>query len=189
MRFILIVISFLAIATLAGCATLSQAQCKTGDWQSIGEFDGRSGHPIERFSEHIEACGSHGIVPDREAYNNGRAVGLQSYCTLQNAVKIGMAGRRYYNVCEGEIGISFVRVYREANDVGTLQSEISSILGNIESLSEKLAEPTLTQPERDQIVWEIKSLNRTIAIQQESLLREDAELRQVLLEEQKRLAD
>lgn len=188
MRSIFIALSIIILSVLAGCATLSKSQCQTGDWRSVGEADGRAGFSTARFSEHNEACVKHGIKIDRTLYNQGHAAGLKLYCTTDNAAKIGIAGRTYNNVCTGEIGTSFLRIYREANDVYSINRDIKSLQSQIESLTERLANPTTAQSDRDNIVIEIRSLNNDIARKQADRLREDAELRQVLIEEQNRLA-
>ncbi|MCZ4271863.1 DUF2799 domain-containing protein [Maritalea porphyrae] len=188
MRYLVLTASFLLLAVLAGCATLSKSQCQTGDWQSVGEADGRAGHSTARFSEHNEACSKHGISVDRSLYNKGHAAGLKFYCTPNNAAKVGLAGRSYNGVCTGEMGISFLRIYREANDVHSIDKDIESLQNQIETLTEKLAQPDITQADRDDIVSDIRFLNYDVSRKMRDRAREDAELRQVLLEEQNRLS-
>ncbi|GLQ17299.1 DUF2799 domain-containing protein [Maritalea porphyrae] len=188
MRVLILFVSVLLLGLLAGCATLSKAQCQTGDWQSVGELDGRAGYPSTRIAEHNEACSKHGVTVDRALYNKGYQAGLKAYCTPNNAAKIGLAGRAYNNVCTGENGISFLRIYREANDVYTIDREIVAIQDEVVALTEKLADPNTTQAERDQIARQIRSLNSQLSLKFSTRAREDAELRQVLLEEQKRLS-
>lgn len=188
MRYIVLTFSFILLATLAGCATLSKSQCQTGDWRSVGEADGRAGYSTARYSEHNEACVKHGISVDRTLYNQGHAVGLRHYCTPDNAARVGLAGSSYNNVCTGEMGISFLRIYREANDVHSIDRDIDSLQNQIETLTEKLAQPSITQSERENIVSDIRSLNYDISRKMRDRAREDAELRQVLLEEQNRLS-
>ena len=188
MRLLVLAFSLILLATLAGCATLSKSQCQTGDWRSVGEADGRAGYSSVRFSEHNEACVKHGIRIDRPLYDKGYAAGLKQYCTPNNAAKVGLAGRTYNNVCTGEMGISFVRIYREANDVYSVDNDIASLQSQIDELTEKMAKPETTQDERDDIVYDIRSLNNDISRKLRDRAREDAELRQVMLEEQNRLA-
>lgn len=188
MRFLVLAFSFFLLATLAGCATLSKSQCQTGDWRSVGEADGRAGYSSSRIGEHNEACVKHGISVDRALYDKGYATGLKQYCTPNNAARVGLAGRTYRNVCTGEIGISFLRIYREANDVSSIDSDIASLQSQIDSLTERMAKPETTQDERDDIVYDIRSLNNDISRKLRDRAREDAELRQVMLEEQNRLA-
>lgn len=188
MRAIFLIVSIICLGVLAGCATLSKAQCQTGDWQSVGELDGRAGHPSTRIAEHNEACSKHSVTVDRSLYNKGYQAGLKHYCTPSNAAKIGLAGRTYNNVCTGENGISFLRIYREANDVYSIDREITALQDEIVVLTEKLADPNTTQAERDAIARDIRALNSQLSIKFSTRAREDAELRQVLLEEQKRLS-
>ncbi|MGJ8528478.1 DUF2799 domain-containing protein [Maritalea sp.] len=188
MKIIGAVFGLFFLLVLSGCATLSKSQCQTGDWRSIGENDGRSGYSSARFTEHSEACTKHGIAADRGLYEQGRKIGLRSYCTPANAAKVGLAGRSYRNVCEGDIGLSFARIHRQANDVYSIDQDIEGINSEISTLTKKLADPATLQTERDSIASDIRFLGYDLSNKQRDRSREDAELRQVLLEEQARLS-
>ena len=43
-------------AALAGCATLSETECRTGDWGQIGYNDGSVGNKRDIIGEHDKAC-------------------------------------------------------------------------------------------------------------------------------------
>jgi len=189
MRYLLGTIGLVFILVLSGCATLSKSECQTGDWRNVGEIDGRAGYSSARFGEHNEACSKHGISIDRDLYQQGYQSGLTQYCTTDNAAKVGIAGRSYANVCTGEIGLSFVRVYREANDIYTIDQAISSLQSSISEKTEKLVSDILTPAERENLGEDIKALNRDLSSRLQERSREDAELRQVLIEEQTRLSN
>ncbi|MFT6656998.1 DUF2799 domain-containing protein [Maritalea sp.] len=188
MRIIVLAFSVILLSVLAACATLSKAQCQAGDWQNVGEFDGRMGYSFARFSEHSEACNKHGIAVDRDLYDKGYSKGLKLYCTPENAAKVGLAGKSYYNVCTGEMGKSFLRIHRQANNIYSIDNDIGSLQAQIEALTENLADPATSQTDRERIVDDIRSLNDDISRKLRDRAREDAELRQVMLEEQTRLS-
>lgn len=69
-----------AALVLAGCASLSEDACLKGDWHGIGMRDGAAGHvAVSRFDSHLRACSRVGVVPDRPAWHQGYARGLESY--------------------------------------------------------------------------------------------------------------
>ena len=52
------------LVLLAGCASMSEDQCRRADWLERGQRDGRNGENPYRIDDHRKACGKVGIVPD-----------------------------------------------------------------------------------------------------------------------------
>lgn len=84
---------------VASCATLSEEQCLDANWYEIGQRDGSLGRPSDFVEQHREACADVGVVPDVARWTQGRAVGLRSYCTPENAYWLGRQGRLVAPVC------------------------------------------------------------------------------------------
>ncbi len=95
--------SLLLFVVLAGslmaCAHSSIEDCYTTDWFGLGHRDGRVGAPVSVFETYLAACREAEVLPDREAYENGRRHGLELYCTEENGFRTGRAGRVYHHVC------------------------------------------------------------------------------------------
>jgi hypothetical protein len=112
---------------LAGCAstpTVSENQCRAGDWQTIGYGDGMAGRASTRLLMHQDACGEFGIVPLREEYMAGWQDGLRTYCTAGNGFHIGQRGGPLNQVCSGPLRDQFAaahadgrRLYQARRDV------------------------------------------------------------------------
>ncbi|MBH0236272.1 DUF2799 domain-containing protein [Methylobrevis albus] len=111
-----------ALAALSGCATLSQEQCRSGDWVSIGRIDGEKGEPFERIAEHDKACGRFGITVDRAAYSAGRDAGLGQFCRPARGFAMSLAGEAYRNVCPPALEGPFLAGYDIARYAGTARS-------------------------------------------------------------------
>lgn len=188
MRLLLSISLFVGLAFLAGCATLSKSQCQTGDWQQIGFGDGASGAASSRFADHQEACSEHGITVDRAQYMQGYNRGLQQYCTPSKAAEVGLAGRSYQNVCQGEEGIAFQRVYIAAKEVYEVDREIKSIQNEIEQITQKLADPATPQTERDKLARDLNWLNLDLNREYRARRQEERELRNIQAQEEARLA-
>lgn len=77
---------------LAGCESLSPAECATANWRELGLQDGGRGEP-DRAAGYFESCAKANIAVDVNTYRAGRAEGLQSYCRPANALSEGLAGR------------------------------------------------------------------------------------------------
>ena len=114
-----------SIYLLSGCATLSKQECMIGDWQAIGYNDGVAGYHSDRLASHTKACAKASVAPDYQAWARGRQLGLQQYCTVNNAYNVGRRGNRLNNVCP----ITSATALRQANQSGlnyyTLDSQVA----------------------------------------------------------------
>lgn len=115
------------MALSAGCATLNENECRTIDWTELGRSDGAKGYESSRLGDHMEACGKFGIAPNGDAYRAGREEGLHQYCTPENALQLGTNGSGYHQVCPGEVGEMFSRVYARGAALHTMQSEMQDV--------------------------------------------------------------
>lgn len=91
---------------LAGCESLSPAECATANWYQLGVQDGQRGRS-DRAADYHESCSKAGIGVDLNRYRIGRSEGLQSYCRLDNAINEGLAGRSYEHVCPPQMESNF----------------------------------------------------------------------------------
>ncbi len=149
---------------------------------------GALGQSSSQFAEHQEACSEHGIPVDRAQYMQGYNRGLQQYCTPSSAAEIGLSGRTYRNVCQGEEGISFQRVYTAAKDVYVVDQEIKRLQDEIEKTTQKLANPATPQTERDKLARDLNWLNLDLNREYRARSQEERELRNIQAQEEARLA-
>ncbi|WP_093189039.1 DUF2799 domain-containing protein [Pseudovibrio sp. Tun.PSC04-5.I4] len=141
--FILIALSL----ALSGCASLSEDDCKIGDWQGIGVVDGKAGRTSDKLNQHTKACSKYSVSPDVNAYLAGRNIGLQSYCTPISGFEQGREGKTYQGVCpiaseeSFKVGYSLGSQLYTANEaVEEAQSEIREIhyrISNLEDIAGK----------------------------------------------------
>ena len=155
-------------ATLAGCASLSQDQCRQGDWYSIGVGDGQLGQPADRLEQHLKACAQYGITIDRQRYLEGRAEGLAEYCRLDNAFATGLRGHRYQGVCPPAVDADFERANAAAYEVYSLRQELDSVDNQLALREDDLADRDLSDDSRRRLRTEIRDLDR-----QRDRLRDD----------------
>lgn len=111
-----------ACGLLAGsCATLSEDQCKTGDWASIGYDDGTNGYGTGRFGDHVKACEKYGVVPVQSVYMTGRARGLTVYCQPGRGFQVGRQGGSYGGVCPASLEGPFLVGFNDGRVVWDAQ--------------------------------------------------------------------
>ena len=174
-RSVMQTIAPLAIALLAGCATLSESQCAANDRQTVGYSDGVSGQDSSRLLKHQNACMKHGVTPNRMAYMAGWEEGVVRYCTPDNGFQQGQRGSSYRNVCPNDLEPGFHEAYLAGRELHLAQAEITRMQRSMVSKSKQLenierdlreAETRLVASdtsEIDRMRWlnETKSLART----------------------------
>ncbi|MGB5472225.1 MAG: DUF2799 domain-containing protein [Gammaproteobacteria bacterium] len=114
----------LLVLLLQGCATLDRDQCRVADWRLIGYQDGVQGKPSSIIGTYREDCAKHAIVPDLDAWQAGRAQGLQEYCTPANAFRLGRSGHAYPGVCPGPADAAFETAYGDGRAIYLARSEV-----------------------------------------------------------------
>lgn len=123
---------------VVGCASMSKAECQIADWYQVGTKDGSQGHDWNRLASHAKACAKVGITPDRDAWERGRQVGLQSYCTPANAYRVGSQGSSLKNVCPVELQDQLNRATSYGNSVYRLKRNLDNGKKELITLKDQL---------------------------------------------------
>ena len=165
-----------AFAALQGCATMSEADCRTADWAVIGEVDGRQGRPLSELSRYRRQCAEFGVEPDSQVYTEARERGLATFCTASNGYREGRSGARDELVCPAALAGDFQRNHQLGRAVftslGRLQStgssiqsarnEIENLESDIEDREAELDSDEFTDGEKDDKRDQIDSMERRI---------------------------
>lgn len=79
---------------LSGCAVMSKSDCLEGNWHRQGYKVGMEGEiDVEaEFAKREELCKKHGEFADFDAFKSGYEEGIEVYCDVPNAVKLGSRG-------------------------------------------------------------------------------------------------
>lgn len=102
----------LPVLALAACATMNQAECETGDWQSAGYDDGAHGRGHEFYGLHQKACAKHGVEVVAAEYQRGYKLGVADYCIPQTGFRLGIREGDYAYICPVEQEAEFLVAYR-----------------------------------------------------------------------------
>ena len=165
-----------ALASLQGCATLSEADCLTADWAVVGEVDGQQGRPLSELNRYRRQCAEYDVVPDTQAYIEARARGLTVYCTPSNGYREGRSGARDELVCPAALAPDFQRNHRLGRAVFTsldrlrntgtsIQSArraIENLRSDIEEHEAALDSDETTDERKRELRGEIDSIDRRI---------------------------
>lgn len=164
-----------AIVVVSGCAakpTVSENQCRAGDWQTIGYRDGAMGKDSTRLLEHQEACGAFGIFPERDTYLAGWQEGLATFCTGDNGFQQGVQGRYLNGSCRGELREPFASAHADGRALYQARREVSRLEHSLANQEQRLVQikeemvgattaqlvPDLTAQERLSLLNKLDSL-------------------------------
>lgn len=198
-------LALLALLAAPGCAkegSVSENQCRAGDWETLGYRDGVNGHRSTRLLAHQDACGEIGIVPDRETYLVGWRDGIAEYCRPSHGFEVGVRGRALPPVCPDELAGAFSEAYAEGRTLFEARRACAAVEDSIAShearrleieaqvvrLGAAQLDPLLTPAERVEMATLARQLvDERIAIEHElPLLREELALRREELAELER---
>lgn len=150
MRLLLLLIPVTLL--LAACASLSEDECRGGNWYDIGVRDGADGRPSDFIFTHAKACADYGVRPDRTAWLRGREEGLRLYCTPERAFQEGRRGRSLAPVCP----IEDLAALERANDRGQrlhfIEEEIEDVEREIREITSQIAALPADDPTRASLI-------------------------------------
>ena len=164
-----------AVLLLSGCAakpTVSENQCRAGDWQTIGYRDGSNGIASTRLLSHQEACGAFGIVPERNGYLAGWEEGVAAYCTADSGFQLGLRGGALNKVCSAELREPFASAYADGRQLHSARREVNRLANLLSNHEHRLGQikqeivgvttaqltPALTIEERLRLLAKLESL-------------------------------
>lgn len=171
------IICSVAAATLVGCATgMTEDECASADWQTLGERDGSYGETLDRFDERSAHCAKFEIIADLEAYKLGRDRGLETYCTPQSGYDTGRRGDIYQYACpqssepaflaEYEIGRQLYILTKDYDDaVAAYENAIKSIASNrydLQHARDRYHENSLSEQDRATVRDEMRGHRREL---------------------------
>ena len=125
-------------ATLSGCETMTEDQCRKADWAERGRADGRNGEPESQLDAHRKACAKAGVTPDERRWRQGWADGVKAYCVPAVAWRWGLDNRSYRGACRDFDEALFLRWHRAGHDAYKTKSEREARQREIDKLEEQL---------------------------------------------------
>ena len=143
------------------------------DWYALGVKDGLAGYvAADRLARHREACAGVKIVPNEKRYRQGHQEGLAEYCHPENAVREGLAGHSYANVCDQ----TFKTIYQAAYGVYSLKRRIDNNLDGVSRKEAELRDEKTSSSRRNQLRSEIRDLDRQRETLRDELFSAEREL-------------
>ncbi len=133
MRIAFPLVALLAALILSSCASLTKQECVVADWHSIGERDGAAGRPLSYFNRHVDACKKTTAQPDHAGWQAGHRFGARRFCTPQNGLKAGNAGKTYHNICSPDQQRDFLPAFELGKERYNLLSQRRQLANELDS--------------------------------------------------------
>jgi len=172
-RRFLVAVPFMLL--LAGCASLSENECRSANWEDIGYRDGVKGARSDRAQDHATACVEYGVSLDREAWKAGYERGLGVYCTPENAVEIALSGGNYAGVCPPESDTEFATHWRAARPVYEQRQKVVALDSRRRELEYAYSSAD-DDRERYAVRTELARIDEALRYERERLYYEEARL-------------
>jgi len=128
-------VALAAALALGGCATLSEQECRSGDWTAVGRADGAAGALPEQLERHQKACARHGIEPQEPAWRAGYQAGLAEFCTPKGGYLAGRDGQGSRQACAGAPKEQeFLQALRRGQEVNAMRRDVDQLRQNVRDL-------------------------------------------------------
>lgn len=139
---------------LWGCSSalkLSSTECQTTNWRQVGLADGAHGDYKARLTQYEQACVSHGVEADMQAYNSGFDKGLATYCVYRNGLELGRSGGEFNGACAKDEYLLFGSGWILGNTSYRLEQELEASSKKLSSAESKASslESRIAQLELD----------------------------------------
>jgi hypothetical protein len=174
MRFTVRLAAALGVALVQGCASIGYEECAIADWRTVGLEDGARGATPDAIGRYRTACAEHGVVPDLNAYMQGREEGLRSFCTPGSGFNLGAGGGYYAGVCPQDTELVFLDAFsagrklyeletaadRAYNNLTAANDELAHVRQNLAGAQAAIVSGQATVDERVQLALDIRELAR-----------------------------
>jgi len=158
-----------ALIALGSCATLNEDQCREVSWEQLGYDDGQAGRNSSHVDLHRQACQRYDISVNASEWREGWESGIRQFCTPQNGLNEGRAGRSYANSCPADVRAGFEDAYRVAKAVHDARAASQRQNRELDALLEKLRE----EEDRD----EMRKLQTEISVKRDAVRNAEFRLR------------
>lgn len=126
-------------ALLAGCAVVSEEECRAGLWYERGVEDGARGRNQSLVYDIAQTCQQeYGVRVDSEAWLRGHEEGVEQFCTPENGYRYGRRGRNYEGVCTGPTADLFLDSYQRGLADYRVEQEYRQLASRRDNLERQL---------------------------------------------------
>ena len=161
---------------IAGCAAMSEEECRHADWHEQGMRDALAGHRVSRMDALREACAKAGVVPDAQQYRAGWTQGIQQFCTPEHGAYWGRQGRSYADSCPAALEPGFLGPYQAGRRLHAAETQIDQLQREQDRLQRQL-EKAKENAQRQQLRRQLRELDDKLSMARQELNRAESDFR------------
>ena len=169
--------ALLAALALGACATLSEQECRSADWEALGRAEGARGAPAGAIEAQREACAKHGVTLQEVAWRVGHAKGVDEFCTPRGGYLAGRSATRVdARLCAGKPQEeAFNAALRDGKDIARLIDELRTLRQAVREFELQSLSGELSDRDMQQVNQRVAAVEDGIAAREWELERRDEE--------------
>lgn len=161
---------------VAGCAAMSEEECRHADWHEQGARDALAGHRVSRVDALREACAKAGVAPDPAQYRAGWSQGIRQFCTPEQGARWGREGRAYANSCPVQLEPGFLGPYQAGRRLHEAETQIEHLHREQDRLQRQL-EKARENAQREPLRRQLRELDEKLRVARQELDRAESDFR------------
>lgn len=152
-------------ALLAGCAVVSENECRAGLWYERGLQDGARGRGQGLVYQIAQECQEYGVRVDSEAWLRGHEEGVEQFCTPENGYYQGRRGNSYEGVCTGPTADLFMAEYQRGLVAYRVEQEYRRLADRYDNVERQLygVRAALAESKDEEEIHRLKHRRRALA--------------------------
>lgn len=161
---------------VAGCAAMSEEECRHADWHEQGMRDALAGHRVSRMAALREACAKAGVAPDVQRYRAGWSQGIQQFCTPEQGARWGRQGRGYADSCPAALEPGFLGPYQAGRRLHEAEAQVDHLHREQDRLQRQMNKAK-ENAQRQQLRRQLRELDDKLSGARQELSRAESDFR------------
>lgn len=162
MKSILILLFFVSQSAWA----ISADKCQSTDWFAVGRDSGFKGEPADKVLKVQKSCQKKGVDMTVDQYKKGWTMGINQYCSQDNAYQLGFKKKSVSKNCPVELKTSFDQFYawgKNANKLGKdLSKKEKQLKSKVKALNKATKKQEALQKQVKKLESQVKDVNSKV---------------------------
>lgn len=134
-----LLLSLAVLVLAAGCASMTEDECRSANWHALGNTDAHTGEIPDYGAERAKSCNEKGVPANMAEWRRGWEQGRRELCTPSNAAAWARRDRDYpMGLCPPELEPAFLSVYQPARERYRFEKHVRDLERQIDERSRKL---------------------------------------------------
>lgn len=165
-----LLLSLAVLALAAGCASMTEEQCRDANWLALGHADARKGEMPDFGAERLQSCTEKGVAGNIGEWRRGWEQGRREVCVPGNAVAWAQRDGDYKpGFCPPELEPAFLSLYQPARERYRFEKRIRDLERQINDRSRQISdvERQMRRPENQNSQKQSQLASRRASLERE----------------------